>query len=49
MNVLLLILGGLVCFAISFTYNRLDKKYGEKREMSPPPDFTGINGGPQGR
>ncbi len=28
MNVLLLIAGGLVCFGISFLYNRLDKKYG---------------------
>ncbi|MCR5369528.1 MAG: hypothetical protein K6E83_02325 [Clostridium sp.] len=45
MSVLLLILGGLVCFAISFTYNRLDKLYGEKREKE-----AAVNGwqGPEG-
>ena len=51
MNVLLLIIGGLVCFAISYTYNRLDKKYGEREkaglENAPGPgngSFAGVPG-----
>lgn len=31
---LVLLLGGLVCFGVSFAYNKLDKMYGEIEEIS---------------